>query len=72
MSVVSAGTCTMDAKMTWWLIGAVVVTSVLLLPRMRKRRIFKTGEGPVSTLSISKKHEKRKKAALDAASSALR
>jgi hypothetical protein len=58
--------------MTWVLLAAVVVVSVLALPGMRKRRVFKTGEAPVSTLSISKKHEKKKKAALDAASSVLR
>ncbi|HET9594954.1 MAG TPA: hypothetical protein VFP65_05210 [Anaeromyxobacteraceae bacterium] len=58
--------------MTWLLLGAVVATSLLVLPGLRRRRVFKTGEGPVSTLSISKKHEKKKQAALDAASSALR
>ena len=58
--------------MTWLLLGAVLVAAVLVFPGMRKRRVFKTGETPVSTLTISKKHEKKKKAALDAASSVLR
>jgi len=59
--------------MTWMVLAAVLLlTSLSLVPGMRKRRVFKAGGMPVSTFSISRKHEKRKKAALDAASSALR
>jgi hypothetical protein len=58
--------------MTWWWFAAVLAGVALVAPALRTRRVLKTGGAPVSTLSISRKHDKKKQAALDAASSVLR
>jgi len=60
--------------MTWLLIAAVPVILLVVVPRAARRRraLFALGGQPVSTLSMSRKHDRRKRAALDAASSVLR
>jgi hypothetical protein len=60
--------------MIWLLLVTVPLVLLVVLPRVARRRrlIFSLGGQPVSTLSMSRKHDKRKRAALDAASSVLR
>ncbi len=60
--------------MTWVLMSAVLVLAFIVVPLTRRRRRLFIGSGstPVPTMSVSKKHAKRKKAALDAATAALR
>jgi hypothetical protein len=63
-----------DATMTWVVLLALLVLVLVVVPLARRRRrlIAPLGSSPLATMSMSAKHEKRKKAALDAATAVLR
>jgi hypothetical protein len=59
--------------MTWVLWAAVLVPVFVVFPlARRRRRVFTaSSSGPVPTMSMSKRHDKKKRAALDSATSVL-
>jgi hypothetical protein len=60
--------------MTWVLLPAVLVLLFVVLPLARRRRRLFTGSRPepISTACALRKHPKKKRDALDAATASLR